>query len=83
MKYFLIVYDTRTAQLQEVQAFEGTEAALAARFAREQQHDAESSVEVVLLRAESEEALHDSHARYFSSLRQLVERSQAAEPARG
>lgn len=80
MKYFLIVYETRTGQLEELTVFDDSETALAARFEREKEHAAESTIEVALLRAESEEALHDSHARYFSSLGELVERERTSEP---
>jgi len=79
MKYFLIVYETRTGQLQELTVFDDSKAALEARFEREMDHAAESSIEVALLRAESEEALHESHARYFSSLVELVDRERTAE----
>lgn len=79
MKYFLIVYETQDGQLQELTVFDDSAAALAVRFEREMSHAAESTIEGVLLRAESEEALHESHARYFSSLRELIERERTAE----
>ena len=79
MKYFLIAYETRTGQLQELTVFDDSMDALAARFAREMKHAAESSIEIALLRAESEEDLHESHARYFSSLGELVDRERSSE----
>ena len=83
MKYFLIVYETRTGQLQELTVFDDAATALAARFAREKEHGAESSIEIALLRAASEEDLHESHARYFSSLGELVDRERSSEIGTG
>lgn len=78
MKYFLIVYNTERAELMDFKVFSSEEAAqaLAERFRREMQNAAESAVEVVLLRAESENSIRESHGRYFTSLSDLMRRDQ-------
>lgn len=82
MKYFLIVYETQSGQVQELTVFDDSAGALEARLEREKEHAAESTIEVALLRAESEEALHESHARYFSSLGSWLSGSGTRKPKR-
>ena len=85
MKYFLIIYNTERGELLEFKIFSSGKAAeaLAERFKREMENSAESAVEVVLLRADSEKSIRESHGRYFTSLSDLMRREQqdsAAEP---
>ena len=52
--------------------------ALRERFRMEKLHRANPDIEVVVLSAESREALLKTHARYFLTLNELVERFQRA-----
>ena len=73
---FLIVYDKRSAQLEELTSFTNEafvevsalrlEAELAA-MARDQE------VEIVILEAESEAVIRKTHTRYFEDLAGIVE----------
>jgi hypothetical protein len=66
MKYFVIVYDTEKAELRKFQIFDDGEKAQKVRSEYEREHAAESVIEVVLLRAASEEAIQETHPRYFA-----------------
>lgn len=74
MSYFLIVYDRAAGQLRELRRFPDAEreAALAARFARERREQDHPNIEVMLLGAASEEALRQTHSRYFRTPEQLL-----------
>lgn len=65
MKFFLLRYDRRHRRLLELTPFDDADAALRARFDREA--DVLPDVEVVVLGAEDEAALHRTHARYFGA----------------
>ncbi|MGH8905933.1 MAG: hypothetical protein ACRD0K_05345 [Egibacteraceae bacterium] len=74
MRYFLLVYDQLKGEVLEFQEFQDHERleALAARFEREAQTLRQTHIEVVVLGAESREALERTHARYFKSPRQIL-----------
>ena len=75
MTYFLIVYDTKRGELIEgVRSFAERDLALAleARFEHERGRAAESGVEVVVLRAESEAEIRRTHGRYFGSAAEVI-----------
>ena len=74
MKFYVLVYDQARGQLLEIQDFgsDGANAALARRFELDREYAASPSVEVVLLSAESQDALRRTHGRYFKSVRQLL-----------
>ncbi len=74
MPQFLIVYDqlTGAVELSEY-ADDARVEALERRFALEREHRLEPHIEVVLLGARSEEVLRRTHARYFKSVRELVD----------
>jgi hypothetical protein len=77
MNYFLLVYDPRTGHLDLEEFEEGErERALDARFAKELAERGRGR-EVVLLGAESLEALRRTHARYFESPAVLADRMAA------
>ena len=69
-RYFLVVYNRREGRLLEIQDYQRNERerALKDRFSRELKERADPDVEVVLLGAESREALGKTHARYFKPL---------------
>ena len=63
VKYFLLVFDRAAGQLLDEAEFESNEAALRERFRREL--TACPDHEIVVLGAESAEALRKTHGRYF------------------
>lgn len=74
MKSFLIVYDTRSGTLIEMRVFEAgqDDEALQQRFQEELAKNLSDDVEIVVLRASSEDAIRESHARYFASSSELL-----------
>lgn len=74
MPYFLLVYDQHAGRLLQLTRYEtdDRDRALSARFAREVVERDRSHIEVVLLGAESEEALRRTHARYFQTAAEIA-----------
>lgn len=75
MNYYLLVYDRAAAQLmRDVEEFSQAErhVALERRFDLERQEREHDEVEVVLLGAESRDALMRTHARYFKTVAELA-----------
>lgn len=74
MPQFLIVYDQLTGVVEVSEyADYAREEALERRFALEREHRLDPHIEVVLLGARSEDVLRRTHARYFKTVRELVE----------
>ncbi|HME70271.1 MAG TPA: hypothetical protein VKM54_10445 [Myxococcota bacterium] len=73
MKLFLIVYDRKTGTLRELVTYraEQREVALRERFAREEAERGHEEIEVVLLGADSLDALKKTHSRYFKTLEEF------------
>jgi hypothetical protein len=73
MSYYLLVYDRSTGAV-EVEEFADNERELALhrRFIRERQQAKRPEVEIVVLGAESREALEQTHARYFKTFQELA-----------
>ena len=71
MKYFLIVYDRSLGKRLELRQF-GTKRAVALveRFSLEESYRDNPDIEIVVLGADSLEALKKTHGRYFKSLRE-------------
>jgi hypothetical protein len=78
MKYFLIVYNRKTGDVQ-MRRFpaEQRAAAMRARFKAEQSHLDDPEIEVVVLGSASKENLKRTHGRYFSSTGDLLRGAQA------
>lgn len=76
MPSYLVVYDRAKGAVVEQTEYERADDALRQRFAIEA-GGIGSSVEVVVLTAESPEALLRTHSRYFRSVAELVD---AMEP---
>ncbi|HEX7165793.1 MAG TPA: hypothetical protein VF230_02315 [Acidimicrobiales bacterium] len=70
MRYFLLVYDRSKGVLLSEEEFESEDRALDERFEVEKRIP--DDVEVVVLGAESREALQKTHSRYFTPLRDLL-----------
>lgn len=73
MTHFLVEFDRLSGKLIDLRRFESSNDALSGRFQAERRHPRGSSIEVVVLSAESETDLRRTHARYFMSATQLVE----------
>jgi len=75
MNYYVLIYDQGAGRVLDVESYgpEGALAALARRFELDREYAGRPSVEVVLLSAESEGALHQTHARYFKSVDELAQ----------
>lgn len=74
MKLFLLVYDRREGVLISRREFSAEQRAdaLEERFAQERTLADRADVEVVLLGAESWEALEKTHSRYFKTIEDLL-----------
>lgn len=73
MSYFLLRYRRSTAELLELRDLGKDRAkAVAERFAMEKALRTDPDVEVVILNAESRNALLHTHARYFKTISQLA-----------
>jgi hypothetical protein len=71
---YLIVYNQLTGDVNLTEYSDEEQAeALARRFALEREHRLEPHIEVVILSARSRDVLERTHARYFKTVRQLVE----------
>lgn len=74
MPQFLVVYNQLTGEVElQEYADDAREEALERRFALELEHRLDPHIEVVLLGARSEDVLRRTHARYFKTVRELVE----------
>jgi hypothetical protein len=76
--HFLIVYDRDAGELVRKARYETSAAAMQARFEAEAEFRGRPEIEVVAFVAESEEALRQTHARYFLDLAALGERMSRA-----
>ena len=72
MRYFLLIYDRSKGDLVEKREFDDRHQALRERFSREVRWHSRREYEVVVLGAESEEALRHTHGRYFSDVDELI-----------
>lgn len=74
MPQFLIVYNQDTGDVTiDRYDDDARELAQERRFALETEHRLEPYIEVVLLGARSEDVIRRTHARYFKTVRELVE----------
>ena len=73
MRFFLIIYDRKTGSILDQREYgpEDRDEALRARSARELIEKDRPDLEVVVLGAESLEALQKTHSRYFKSFEEL------------
>ena len=72
MKYHLLIYDRPRGKLLLEKEFTDRSTALHARFQAEREGVARDGVEVVVLSADSAEAIRLTHGRYFKTIGQLA-----------
>jgi hypothetical protein len=81
---FLIDYDRREGQLISIREFQDSERGVAESARLELEltlHQQDVDREVVLLQADSVEALRRTHRRYFVEVRQLISELQSSTSA--
>lgn len=81
VSHYLLVFDRAHSRLLGEQCFEDHRKALEERFRTERLHRANPDIEVVVLSADSSEALRLTHARYFQSVSSLASVSASARTA--
>ena len=77
MNRYLLVYDRPAGRIIASAEYRSSAEALRARFDAERTYRHNPDVEVVVLGAESWEALRTTHGRYFFSLGELAQRMSA------
>jgi hypothetical protein len=73
VNYYLLVFNRRTGVMLRLEQFAESDVAMSARFAAELEFRGDGDVEVVVLGAESMDALRRTHSRYFNEPRKLAE----------
>ena len=74
MPQFLVTYNQHTGEVRlDTYRDDQRAQAMADRFELERRHRLEPHIEVVLLSARSEALLRQTHARYFKTVRELVD----------
>ncbi len=74
MAHFLLIYDRSAGKLVRQESYGSNGEAMRARFVAEGEFAGRPEIEVVVLVAESEEAMRRTHGRYFLGLSELVDR---------
>jgi hypothetical protein len=69
---YLVIYNRRAGEIVRHGRFEIASDALGARFEAEHEFCDEPDVEVVVLGAESWDALYRTHSRYFKGVQELA-----------
>jgi hypothetical protein len=78
MSRTLIVFNRRLGRVLESHRISGsTSEAVSKRLDLEDQYRNQENIEIVVLTAESEDALRDTHGRYFESLHDLADQAIA------
>jgi hypothetical protein len=77
MNHYLMVFDRPSGQVVHEAVYSDRHEALRARFDAERQHSEDPNIEVVVLAADSSEALKRTHARYFKPVRGLLQSALA------
>ena len=67
VRQFVLVYDQREGHLLSIEDFADSEAGMNRRYELERKYRDESTIEVVMLGAESEEQIRRTHSRYFQT----------------
>jgi hypothetical protein len=69
---YLVIYNRRAGEIIRHRRFQASEAALAARFEAEREFREMPDVEIVVLGADSWDALQHTHSRYFKGVQELA-----------
>jgi hypothetical protein len=72
MNHYLVVFDRSKGVVIQTQSYAGPTEALNARFAAELEHRGNPDIEVVVLGADSWDALERTHGRYFKGFYQIA-----------
>jgi hypothetical protein len=70
--HYLVIYNRRAGEIVRHRRFQTADTALAARFAAEHEFREEPDVEIVVLGADSWDALYRTHSRYFKGVQELA-----------
>ena len=73
MADFLLIYDRRAGKIIRHREYDDGHVALAARFEAEQEFRGQPDIEVVVLGADSWDALKVTHGRYFYTVAELMQ----------
>jgi hypothetical protein len=72
MQHYLLIYDRRAGKILRRRRFKAPGTAMAARFEAEREFRDEPDIEIVVLGADSWEALRQTHSRYFERVQELA-----------
>lgn len=72
MWHYLVIYNRRAGEIVRRRRFQAGGAALAARFEAEREFREEPDIEIVVLGADSWDALKHTHSRYFKGVQELA-----------
>jgi hypothetical protein len=75
MIHFLLVFDRREGRVLSIREFDTRSAAMAGRFQAERLHRENPDIEVVVLGAQSVDALKRTHGRYFEDSQVMYHRA--------
>ena len=71
--HYLLIYNRRAGEIIRHRSFGSTDTALAARFEAEREFRNDPDVEIVVLGADSWDALKLTHSRYFKRVQELAD----------
>lgn len=74
-RHYLLVFDRSAGRLLEQKEYADNAVALAARFELERRYADDPNVEIVVMTADSLDALRATHARYFTNAGDLYRQS--------
>jgi hypothetical protein len=77
MNHYLVVFDRSKGAVVHRQSYADPRKALDARFEAEREHRDDPDIEVVVLGADSWDALKRTHGRYFKGFSQLAESARS------
>ncbi len=72
MNHYLMVFERVQGRVLRLERCDDAASAMRARFAAERLHRVDRNIEIVVLGAQSEAALRETHARYFEGAKELA-----------
>jgi hypothetical protein len=78
-RHYLLIYDRRQGKVIRRLEYSRADVALDARFDAEREFSGRPEIEVVVLGADSWEALARTHSRYFKGVHELAETALARD----